>query len=102
MIRPVACCLVRRSMRAVSAMVSLIASMRAGLPAGGGDGRVAERDAQGSVADVVLAVVACAGGASERLMSPHRSLRIALRLFVQPVNLHGFWHLSGSSRDGSL
>ena len=55
-------------MRAVSAMVSLIAAMpgRAGLPAAGGDGRVAERDAQVSAADVVLAVVsvvtAAAGG----------------------------------------
>ena len=37
---------------------------RAGLPAPGGDGRVAERDAQVSVADVVLAMVACAGGVS--------------------------------------
>ena len=35
---------------------------RAGLPAAGGDGRVAERDAQVSAADAVLAVVACAGG----------------------------------------
>lgn len=35
---------------------------RAGLLAAAGDGRVAERDAQVSVADVVLAVVTCGGG----------------------------------------
>jgi hypothetical protein len=52
---------------------------RAGLPAAGGDGRVAERDAQVSVADVVFAVVACAdGGAwvaarSRRRLFPARS-----------------------------
>jgi hypothetical protein len=52
---------------------------RVGLPAAGGDGRVAERDAQVSVADVVFAVVACAdGGArvaarSRRRLFPARS-----------------------------
>ena len=54
---------------------------RAGLSAAGGDVRIAERDAQVRAADVVLAVaavvVACADGASGRVMSPHRWLRTA-------------------------
>ena len=62
-IRLAACYLARRSMRAVSAMVSLFAAMRgAGLTAACGDGRVAERDAWPCVAGVVLAIVACVGG----------------------------------------
>ena len=57
---PAAYCLARRIRRAVSATVSLTAPMPGGQGCPGGDGRVAERDAQVSVAGLVPVVVSAA------------------------------------------